>query len=196
MIKVLDDFLPKEYVDGLENLFFKPVFQNVTTINWHYNDWTVDKTDFYYNEMKNNKNLKDTFQFTHNFFSNDKIQSPHFEKIIKILEESKIKYDKIERIKANFTTNLNKFKKNDLIVPHTDTNNDHKGVYVSMVYYVHDTDGDTLFFSDNRKKLLKKISPKKGRAVIFFSNQVHSFQNPIKSDKRVVINFVIKLKDE
>lgn len=196
MIKVLDDFLPKEYVDNLENLFLYHKEGCVSEINWHYNGWTVDQTDFYYNEMKNNKNLKDTFQFTHNFFSNNKIQSTHFKKIIKILEDSKIKYSQIERIKANFTTNINKFKKSDLIVPHTDTNDEQKGVYVSMVYYVHNTDGDTLFFSNDRKKLIKKISPKKGRAVIFFSDQVHSFQNPIKSDKRIVINFVVKLKDE
>jgi len=196
MIKILDDFLSKDYVDEIEKMFFYHHINETAAINWHYNDWTVEKTDFYLNELKNNKNLKDTYQFTHNFFYNGEILSPHFNKIIKILEESKVRYSEIHRIKANFTTNINSFKENHLIVPHTDTNEDHKGTYVSIIYYVHDTDGDTLFFSDDRKKLIKKVSPKKGRAAVFYSNQVHSFKNPIKNDKRVVINFVVKLKDE
>ena len=64
---------------------------------------------------------------------------------------------------------------------------------ISIIYYVHDTDGDTVFYDKECKKIIKKITPKKGRAVIFDSLIFHSFMRPIKSEKRVVINFIVNV---
>ena len=62
-----------------------------------------------------------------------------------------------------------------------------------MIYYVHDTDGDTVFYDDECKKITKKVKPKKGRVVIFDSLIFHSYMRPVKSDKRVVINFIVNV---
>ena len=44
-----------------------------------------------------------------------------------------------------------------------------------ILYYVNDSDGDTLFF-DNKDKLniIKRVSPKKGRVVHFDNNKLHA----------------------
>ena len=70
--------------------------------------------------------------------------------------------------------------------PHTDFSYPHT-VYL---YYVIDSDGDTLFLKNS--KIVKKITPKKGRLVIFDGNIQHTAEQP-KKGVRCVINFdVIK----
>ena len=111
-------------------------------------------------------------------------------------------YKKQQRGRAGYRypihlQNLNERRRADAMKRHgiTDINdpfNKNKKA-ISMIYYVHDTDGDTVFYDDNCKKIIKKVSPKKGRAVIFDSLIFHSYMRPVKSDKRVVINFIVNV---
>ena len=63
--------------------------------------------------------------------------------------------------------------------------------YKSLIYYVNDSDGDTIFFNDNLKEI-KRVNPKKGKAVLFDSNILHCGSNPINTLNRVVINFIFE----
>ena len=197
MIKVIDNYLPKEYVDDIEKLFLKPEEHSSSEINWYYNDYTASKDADYLKRIKDNKHFFDSYQFTHIFYNMGEKNSSYFDKIIKILEDTKINWKSIERIKANFTTNLTNRKPGDIVVPHQDIkpNSDYykNKKAISVIYYVHDTDGDTVFYDKECKKIIKKITPKKGRAVIFDSLIFHSFMRPIKSEKRVVINFILNV---
>ena len=68
----------------------------------------------------------------------------------------------------------------------------------SMIYYVNDSDGDTIIFnetSDEEKKkkpekltINERIPPKKNRAVLFRGNYFHTSTNPIDNEKRIVLN--------
>jgi hypothetical protein len=81
---------------------------------------------------------------------------------------------------------------------HTDLDIDH----LVCLYYVIDSDGDTVLFdkttSDIPKSqvkesdltVVKRISPKKGRAVLFNGNRYHCTTLPLNS-QRCVINFNI-----
>ena len=197
MIKVIDNYLPKEYVDDIEKLFLKPEEHSSSEINWYYNDYTASKDADYLKRIKDNKHFFDSYQFTHIFYNMGEKNSSYFDKIIKILEDTKINWKSIERIKANFTTNLTNRKPGDIVVPHQDIkpNSDYykNKKAISMIYYVHDTDGDTVFYDDECKKITKKVKPKKGRVVIFDSLIFHSYMRPVKSDKRVVINFIVDI---
>ena len=197
MIKVIDNYLPKEYVDDIEKLFLKPEEHSSSEINWYYNDYTASKDADYLKRIKDNKHFFDSYQFTHIFYNMGEKNSSYFDKIIKILEDTKINWKRIERIKANFTTNLTNRKPGDIVVPHQDIkpNSDYykNKKAISMIYYVHDTDGDTVFYDDECKKITKKVKPKKGRVVIFDSLIFHSYMRPVKSDKRVVINFIVNV---
>ena len=197
MIKVIDNYLPKEYINNIEKLFLKPEINNSSEIAWFYNDYTASKDKDYIDRIKNNKHFFDSFQFTHIFYNMGEKNSSYFDKIVRILEDTKVNWESIERAKANLTTPLPNSKPGDITVPHQDirpNDNYYKNKkFISIIYYVHDTDGDTVFYDNECKKIIKKVSPKKGRAVIFDSLIFHSYKRPVKSDKRVVINFIVKL---
>lgn len=93
--------------------------------------------------------------------------------------------DKFLRIKANLllqVPNRPRFHP-----PHQDT--DAEG-YLSVVYYLNDSDGDTFFFGENNTS----ISPKANRGVLFDSNIRHCSSNPITTERRMIINSVFRPK--
>ena len=55
------------------------------------------------------------------------------------------------------------------------------------LYYINDSEGDTVFFDDNKKEI-KRISPKKGRIIFFNGNQLHSGSYPTNTP-RFILNF-------
>lgn len=74
--------------------------------------------------------------------------------------------------------------------------------HLVCLYYVNDTDGDTFLFNRTKKdgpiqkdktpEILKRVSPKKGRAILFDGSRYHSSSGPTK-DIRVIINFNVKI---
>lgn len=101
------------------------------------------------------------------------------------IDETKIEAGTIHRIKSNLTQ-PNRVK---LAATHTDMKPDY---YYSMIYYINDADGDTVFFSegDRPENEIARVSPKKGRFVIFPSNISHAGESPIHTKRRMVINYV------
>ena len=111
----------------------------------------------------------------------------------KLESELKQRFD-IVRIKANllFRDNTNY---NNMGMPHSDSSS---SGCISMVYYVNDSDGDTVIFNEFDQgdvaelSVAKRVTPKQGRVVVFDSNRVHCSTNPISSQTRCVVNFVLK----
>ena len=70
---------------------------------------------------------------------------------------------------------------------------------MSVLYYVNDSDGDTLIFDKNYPsepkdmKILARYQPKKGACAIFNSTIYHASCNPINSNKRIVINYILEI---
>jgi ectoine hydroxylase-related dioxygenase (phytanoyl-CoA dioxygenase family) len=58
-----------------------------------------------------------------------------------------------------------------------------------VFYYVNDADGDTVFFDQNHQ-VMKSVSPKKGRLIIFDGTLYHGGGIP-KKGPRCAINFNI-----
>ena len=79
-----------------------------------------------------------------------------------------------------------KLLKKDFDTPHIDSKDPH----LVYLYYVVDSDGQTLFLKN--KKVIKKIKPKQGRLVIFNGNIYHTAEQP-KKNKRCVINFNVDI---
>jgi len=97
----------------------------------------------------------------------------------------------IDRIKFNITFPFPQATSKNYMPIHTDGGE----YFKSIIYYVNDCDGDTLFFEDNiacpYPKIIDRVSPKQGRAVIFDSKTPHAGCNPINSTSRQILNIVL-----
>jgi hypothetical protein len=67
--------------------------------------------------------------------------------------------------------------------------------HIVCLYYVNETDGDTLFYSRKRNgqdygEITQRVTPKKGRVVIFDGSIFHCSSPPTKT-VRMNINFDI-----
>lgn len=70
-----------------------------------------------------------------------------------------------------------------LLQPHIDLEFPHFG----CIYYINDSEGDTVFYNDD-KNIKKSISPKQGRLVVFDGSIPHSSSRPAKTHRRI-LNF-------
>ena len=176
MIKVFKNFLSSNRADIIEKDLLGPNFE------WYWNETTSHTGE----ELKfKTKNTRDTGQFIHKIMMTD-FESRLYEGFKKVFD--KISYHNMVRIKCNLNLNVTGYKKTYHQPIHSDV--DEKG-YKSLIYYINDSDGDTIFFNDKLKEI-KRVNPKKGRAVIFDSQILHCGCNPIKQQQRGVINFIYK----
>lgn len=67
--------------------------------------------------------------------------------------------------------------------PHTDLTTPH----TSLIYYINDSDGDTVFF-DNNNNVIESVTPKKGTAVLFDGLILHAAGIPTIGP-RCIVNY-------
>jgi hypothetical protein len=162
--------------------------------------YTASKEDIE-SKSKKFKNLKEYLQFVHTFYSysnvnfNTEVNSAYVKLVNDIINaymnREKIDTLKIIRCKANFQTqhsnnnsSLHNTPHKDFYIPHT-----------VMLYYANDSDGDTILF-DKDEKEYARISPKKGRILVFNGNYLHAGSHPFKSECRIVINYDLEVDDK
>jgi hypothetical protein len=95
---------------------------------------------------------------------------------------SKLNINFIDIIAARLFITVPHKTKLEYYAPHTDRPEEHLG----LIYYVNDSDGDTVFFKN--KEIIKRVSPKKGRIVLFDGNTFHSGGFPT-DNPRCIVNF-------
>jgi hypothetical protein len=85
--------------------------------------------------------------------------------------------------------------------PHTDIDEVDENIKTA-IYYVNNTDGDTYIFNERVPKqkdgvsVYETVTPKKGKMLVFNSNQFHASSSPINNNIRLVLNIVFKVCDE
>ena len=196
MVEIYENFASKYLRLDIENVIFNSTFP------WEYHDCTSESsldeaTDF--TTIVDSKTF-DTPQCVHMFNSRQpehKIISPMIYNIMDLVD-GPVKFD---RIKANLMFPQPNNPGSDFYsIPHIDYP---QPWAKSLLYYINDADGDTFFFdkryNDNQHpgelKVVERITPKAGTAVLFDSMQYHASQSPT-SGKRGVINFIFwKLAD-
>ena len=208
LIRVYDNFLPDTFADKIYDL------HTIGNLGWLYSPSTVlargipkDNLELNYKRVSSgvttvykgeeiehifNKDTIDTPQLVHSACYNGEATSIHFDQlseIVKYLDFENVNYH-VYRIKSNLTFNLTDYKKINHQPIHIDKDTED---IKSLLYYVNDSDGDTLFF-DNDLNIIKRVSPKKNTAILFDSNILHAGSNPIKSKKRIVINTIFKME--
>ena len=93
----------------------------------------------------------------------------------------------VNRIKINLTTNAKLTENEKALGLHCDRKEDN---FISLLYYISDSDGDTLIKEKNKDVF---ISPKKNKEVWFKSNTLHRAGRPEINKRRLVINFILEI---
>jgi hypothetical protein len=171
-IKIIDNCIPLTQ----QNLIIKELLQN-KTFPWFYRQDVTEDLNIESNQHRP--------AFTHYFVLNKKSNSKALNLVLPIIKPHT--NNAIVECRSFLQLPLNlKICGTDYDTPHIDLSIPHT-VYL---YYVIDADGDTLFLEDS--KVVEKITPKKGRLIIFNGNIQHTAEQP-KKGVRCIINFdVIK----
>jgi hypothetical protein len=90
----------------------------------------------------------------------------------------------IHRAKINITTRWPKEYEGKHYPPHYD---DEECENLVIIYYIDNSDGDTILFNDDGTKRAK-IAPQKGRLLLFHGGLLHAGQGPINHNRRTVLN--------
>jgi hypothetical protein len=171
-IKIIDDCISVNY----QNFLLQEL--QATNLVWSF---TSDVTTY----SKDIKNINPGFSNTP--YQNNAISSTAYWFLYPTLLEAcnKINYkvEKLLRIRIGIYVNRYIDKPN---MPHVDDSNPH----LVGLYYPDDYDGDTVFYTDSTGQTeLTRVTPKKGRMVLFDGSIYHASSNPVKSNHRMTVNF-------
>ena len=178
MIQIIDNIISKTYQDRLEETFLGP------GINWQFNpsltDEDVGEVGFGHQLISQNYR-GDYFSYT-------------LPLIYEISEKTNI--DVMAVLSGRSFLQVPSISSREHDVFHTDLTIDH----TVFLYYLNDSDGDTIISSEYNRdgiqfkdsnykpKILEKVTPKKGRVVIFDGLLYHAAGIP-KKTTRCVLNF-------
>jgi hypothetical protein len=179
---IIEKLLPQELEDTVHKVLMGKTFP------WNWNcENIISKTPD-----------KDIFQMTHVFLLARKIWSKHYNLVNMIIgvfvEKTGVKVKRVVRIKANLIPNIAHDPESLDNLIHTDVDLDREGKYVSMVYYVTDSDGDTVVFEDDKQTVRTTSPPIKGNCIWFDSKTYHRSCVPKHHKRRVVINFILEVE--
>ena len=149
-------------------------------------------------------NITDDVGFFHMAYDGD-FMSPHYDFFRTILEffseKTGIKVGKLLRIRLRYTHKGQNHTNTKYAAPHVDFNTGKP--YNTLVYYVDDSDGDTIIFDkvfNSQEEVydpvlaeplpeLARITPKKGSALFFNGHRYHAGNYPVNYSSRIVVNF-------
>ena len=176
LIKVYDNIISTDLVDLVED---KALNQNHQGISYNFFN-PINNFHSHYSDKR-----KEGFGFGNIFFKSGDVNKEDMLFFNQVLYQACFSLNLIvEKIYNARIWLLTPEKENYISEPHTDMPDPH----LACLYYVNDTDGDTIFFDPDKTTIIKKVAPKKGRVVIFDGSIWHSSSTPTKN-VRSVINF-------
>jgi len=177
-VKIIDDFANvKEQLEIIN-------YTNNNNLLYSFNSTSITNKKFM------TSNTIDYPQIVHEIIRDDEVyNNVLFSYIYTLLFKHKLSNNFIHRIKINTTFPYPKNNENNYGPIHTDIS-DINVNGISIIYYINNSDGDTLFFDDDLN-VTKKVTPRQGRAVIFNNKIKHAACCPINSICRQVVNMVL-----
>lgn len=187
---IFDEFIPFERQHIIE------IKMSGSMFDWHLNKQTSDMptTNSIYSFVDDK--TVDRPQFTH-MFAKEEYKNPKtyglVEPFLDILEEKTGREfkNRVHRIKANLLYKDSGYPPDCYHIPHRDLSPESSE---TLLYYVNNSDGDTVLFDDivpvKTMKVIDRVSPKSGKAILFDSSYFHASSSPRFNDFRIVLNFV------
>jgi len=193
-VLIIDDCVALSSQDQIESTFLGGSFPwyYVPSANFGYLDNnTVDSGR---KSLYNIPNAVDTPHFVHTILSVNNEWSNYFPTIVPLISSIPYTIKNLIRIKANITNYNINYNKDSFGIPHTDIFDVPN--YHTAIYYINDSDGDTYIFNEtyenkqfNNLTIKNRITPKKGRLIVFPGSYLHSGNNPSTNNPRAVLNF-------
>jgi|APGre2960657404_1045060.scaffolds.fasta_scaffold02505_1 hypothetical protein len=186
-MEIVDNFINVILQEEIKNYFYSK------TLPWNYcKVGTQEAYDNRHHFM--DENTKDSSQFVHDL-NNEKDSFVRMY-LLHCAEDyfGRNFSDRILRVKANMLLADKQYKPDNYHIPHCD----YEGEVETLIYYVNDSDGDTFVFNEKPDinltsiSIRDRITPVKGRALLFDSSYLHASSSPIISSERIIINFVFR----
>lgn len=157
-------------------------------IEWQFLNSTVIDAENQINQQYSEE-IQDSWQLVKPVFK-EEVFDPHLFALImpiimQIYKRLEITDGVMSKIKVNSlhpNPYCNNHKFNSL---HIDDDNEHA---VSCVFYLNDSDGNTVILDDNQDK--HYLQPKANSAVVFPSKWWHASSCPVYTERRIVVNLV------
>ena len=185
---ILDDVLPEKIYEEMSRVMISEEGPNFPWW-WHHGHTSNPDAEIKDSTSVDDK-TRDNLMLCHLFYMPREEPSPFFGLVGQVIPEIEKKLEKktidVFRVKGNLTL-PSTLPPDTYNIPHRDQE---KG-WVSILYYINDADGDTIFFDDD-KEIYATVSPKANRAAIFDSNIYHCTMNNQTSDRRMVINYILR----
>tara|TARA_R100000329_G_scaffold74957_1_gene64795 strand:- start:19 stop:615 length:597 start_codon:yes stop_codon:yes gene_type:complete len=181
---VFDDIINLSYQLQIEDILLGERLFNNEDFPWYF------IPDITYNDGLANQGR---CGFAHYFADEDDgIISEFHPLFLKLIHNSckKINLKKIDVIQARSFLQL------PSNIPHEEVDDPHIDLidtdHFVMLYYVCDSDGDTIIYNETEKSesytIKKKIKPKRGRVVLFDGRLYHTAEQP-NNHKRCIVNY-------
>jgi hypothetical protein len=192
---ILDNVIPNTTQQRLFNIATSPTF-----------NWNIRRNSSYTGDssIPSFWSANDTIGYTNVIYANgeiinDKMMAWCLQILDSSLDKAGVELDELIRIQANLLYRhvSPHYKEGMWTTAHVDQQYNHN----VLLYYINDSDGDTVLFNEKRGDEfdhfteLERVKPKAGSAILFDGRYFHSASNPINNNKRLVINFNFTLKD-
>jgi hypothetical protein len=153
--------------------------------------WAEDAETAYLSEWD------DGIQLVHTFVMDGSINSAYMGPLLDAMQWPRILAacsapERISRMKANLMLRDSGCSTHN--APHVDLGVDH----TVILYYVNDSDGDTVIFDRTREtgmdrgaSIIQRESPRAGDFLVFDGRHYHASSAPRESKRRAVINFTL-----
>lgn len=133
-------------------------------------------------------NVVDSAQFIHSLYRHQELL-PAFGEVF-----MRLRMGQLLRAKINITLPDPRQGEDSHGYPHSDLAGLGFKDYTTAIYYLNDSDGDTFIFNErvgepvNALTVHTRVSPKRGRVVVFDGNRYHAGNNPRTPGPRALIN--------
>ena len=199
-IYVFDDIIEKPYQELIKETLLggdkPPTIDEVDEeFPWYY---TSDITDNTHEGI-----FQGRFGFFHQYVNTEEGVVSNFHNLFLGLIKNSCKKIKIKKVDVlqgrSFLSTPTNIPKDDVDTPHVDMVAPH----FVMLYYVCDSDGDTIIYNEKTKfdgcepnykmnyTIKKKVSPKQGRVVLFDGRHFHTAEQP-NHNLRCIVNYDLR----
>lgn len=191
-IIVIDDFITPSYQLGIKNIVFSIHYP------WHYEPATAFPNKNKPIDMFVDGQTQESHQLVNALFNGyENTRASNFDFFLPVVMQAQDiiqEPTKLIRLKTNLLLRDKVYPEKFHHTAHVDTREPH---WV-MIYYIQDSDGDTVIFDQtfgtdfDQLTVKKRIQPRQGRAVIFNGKYFHTSVSPTLNETRTVINCTLE----